>query len=91
MPGMLMHIVVGACRFQRSVLRKGQLLKRGKAGALFGDRYAVSSAGERWWAKCSSEPDARAIGSLVLLITVGGGCVARESPKEAKQMHLNHQ
>lgn len=33
-----------ACRFQRSVLRKGQLLKRGKAGALFGDRYAVSES-----------------------------------------------
>lgn len=31
------------CRFQRAVLKKGQLLKRGKAGALFGDRYAVSS------------------------------------------------
>lgn len=31
----------GCFRFQRSVLRKGQLLKRGKAGALFGDRYAV--------------------------------------------------
>eukprot|EP00775_Hariotina_reticulata_P001924 gene1924-2256_t len=28
-------------RFQRSVLKKGQLMKRGKAGALFGDRYAI--------------------------------------------------
>jgi hypothetical protein len=30
------------CRFQRAVLKKGQLLKRGKAGTIFGDRYAVS-------------------------------------------------
>lgn len=29
-------------RFQRAVLKKGQLMKRGKAGTLFGERYAVS-------------------------------------------------
>lgn len=39
------HVVAAGnavVRFQRAVLKKGQLMKRGKAGALFGDRYAVS-------------------------------------------------
>ena len=50
------HAVWSAYRFQRSVLRKGQLLKRGKAGALFGDRYAVSERQERNGFSCWAPP-----------------------------------
>ena len=39
---MLVVLLNGVCRFQRSVLKKGSILKQGKAGTLFGDRYAVS-------------------------------------------------